>query len=742
MDCTNYSFLRKKRGFLTLLVLAVLCLLAASFFFFTSLKVDAKEQTETTSSPELRQASVSLKDDIILHYYLYLPNSIVSPSITFTLNNKSSVVSTFLIDESTGLYKFSFYGITPQLIFSKVSSVLNYIEANEEKSLELQSYSISEYCEKLLSIDTYDGLSSKKMYSLKSLAVDILKYGEAASAVVSTDEAAQLSLSADALSLSNVHNDNDSIPLTKTVEDTTDTRVTWIAAGVNFSSCISVYFKAKVKTADIPSLEFSILHPLSNNFVKTNNYDVTAQDNEYSIVKFYSNGVSPKFFTKPLQAQIFLKDTDNEKYGGYCEYSVSSCINNNFSDTQYSNFVKTVFAYGKSAVLYENIDEMTFTSSGNIESNDYVITATKDNYSYSITYPSIYTDNYEFEKLENGKCKFTLKSGYIFDGFGSVQSNETDIPTFIKIGNKLYTNDFSSLLDNITASENDGTLNITLNNYISTESLAVCAKTGVNITLTGTNQICYETSQKAIYSPVNVDFSGDGTLSCGVVEVDKLTTGTTCLLQISTGNTTGSGYALKTSLGESCNIDITTKLDYGFQMMEASVITSGNLTITGADTGIKGTSSIQFAGSQVKVSIQSPNVGIDTDRVQVSSSAEVTISAKSTGIKATTITTNGILTITDTTKSAIILDCTTDTINLRNGTITIVGNNSKAAAIDMSMFSGELVLKNIAISITGYKYGFYTTNNATYTYDTQLYCTLNEEEMSTIPSLAFKGFSI
>ena len=745
MDCTNYAFLRKNRRNLIVLFLSICCLLSASFFFFTGFFVNAEESSPTTPlpSPKLEYASVSLKDDIVLHYYLSLPDGVTSPSLKFSLDGRTTVVSS-LSKEESGLYKFSFPGITPQLIFSTVSSTFTYTDADGEKTLSLPDYSIAKYCEKLLLTDLYEGLSDKKLYALKALAVDILKYGKAASALANSEDNIQLSLSAEALALSNEYNDKDNVPTSKNVAETTDDRVVWTAAGVSFSSCVSVYFKAKVKTADIPSLKFSIRYDKNGEFIESKNCTTTAVDEEYSIVKFYSTGISPKFFTIPLHAQITLKDTDTN-YGGYCEYSVSSCVYTNIENSKYSDFVKAVFAYGKSAVLYENIDNLTFTASGKIDDDNYVLTAKKDNYTYNIAYPSIYSDNYTLEKLDDGSCKFILSSGYVYAGFGkteNIESGETDIPTYIKIGNELFTTDFTNLPENISATEDNGTLTITLNNYNSTDPLFVCAPNGVEITLNGNNYICYETSQKSIYSPVNVTFSGSGSLSCGVVQAESLTVNEASL-QISTGEATGSGYALKTTLTSYGNIEIKTNLYYGFKMTGDSRIENGKLTIFCANTGIKGNGALQFFGNESQIDMQAVNVGIDiTDKLNISAGATLTISAQSTGIKAKTFTANGNLTITDTTNSAIILSTTTDNITLKNGTITIVGKNTDIAAVDMSAFSGTLsITNNMSISITGYKYGFYTNNNAKYAYKTESPCTLNDDNMTDIPHLAFKGFS-
>ena len=377
MDCAFSAYLRKNPRVFAVLILSLCCLLSANFFFFTGFFVHAEESSPTTSSPspKLERASVSLKDDIVLHYYLSLPDGANPSSIEFSIDGSDAVVS-LPQKEENGLYKFSFSGITPQLIFSNVSSVLNYTENGETKTFVLPDYSISEYCEKLLLIDSYKDLSPKKLYALKAVAVDILKYGKAASALVNGEETTRLSLSSEVLALSNEHNEYDNILPTKTVEAMSDDRVIWTAAGVSFSSCVSVYFKAKVKTADIPSLKFSIRYDKNGEFMESRSFSETKIDEEYSIVKFYSDGISPKFFTAPLQAQIFTTET-GEKYGGYCEYSVSSCVYTNIENSKYSDFVKAVFAYGKSAVLYENIDDLEFTTTGSVENDDYALTRQK-----------------------------------------------------------------------------------------------------------------------------------------------------------------------------------------------------------------------------------------------------------------------------------------------------------------------------------------------------------------------------
>ena len=204
MDCAFSAYLRKNPRVFAVLILSLCCLLSANFFFFTGFFVHA-ETASDTQSPKLERASVSLKDDIVLHYYLSLPDGANPSSIEFSLGGQTTAVSSFSKEE-TGLYKFSFSGITPQLIFSTVLSILKYTENDETKTVVLPDYSVSEYCKKLLLIDSYKGLSPKKLYALKAVAVDILKYGKAASALVNGEETARLSLSSEVLALSNEHN--------------------------------------------------------------------------------------------------------------------------------------------------------------------------------------------------------------------------------------------------------------------------------------------------------------------------------------------------------------------------------------------------------------------------------------------------------------------------------------------------------------------------------------------------------
>ena len=706
MDCAFSAYLRKNPRVFAVFILSLCCLLSANFFFFTGFFVHA-ETASDTQSPKLERASVSLKDDIVLHYYLSLPDGANPSSIEFSIDGSDAVVSSLPQKEENGLYKFSFSGITPQLIFSTVSSVLNYTENGEARTLSLPDYSISEYCEKLLLINLYKDLSPKKLYALKAVAVDILKYGKAASALVNGEETARLSLSSEVLALSNEHNNEDKVPSSKNVEETTDDRVIWTAAGVSFSSCVSVYFKAKVKTTDIPSLKFSIRYDKNGEFAESNKVTTTPVDEEYSTVKFYSDGISPKFFTAPLQAQIFTTET-GEKYGGYCEYSVSSCVNANISDGKYSDFVKAVFAYGKSAVLYENIDSLDFTTTGSVENDDYALTATKDNYNYSIACPSVYSDNYKAEMSNDGKHKLVLNSGYVYNGFGAI---ETDVPTYIKIGNKLFKSDFTSLPENITATDNGGVLEVILNNYNSSVPLSVCAPNGVNITLNGNNKICYETAQKSVYSPVNVTFSGNGSISCGVIETAELTINNS-FLKISTGNATGNGYALKTAFTSSAMVNIDTKFDTAIELTGSSTIKSGVINISNAVTGISGNFTLTI---NEQLNISSCEYGITVGKVNVFENAGCTITNVKTAITAKTLELSGKLTITDTTESAIILSGSSEAITFTDASVLTISstNRVESAAINMSQFA-DLLTVNGNLVISNYAYGFYTNADGSF----------------------------
>ena len=733
MDCAFSAYLRKNPRVFAVIFLSLCCLLSANFFFFTGFFVHAENtHTSAANEPKLERASVSLKDDIVLHYYLSLPDGANPSSIEFSIDGSDAGVSSFSQEEN-GLYKFSFSGITPQLIFSTVSSVLNYTENNETKTLALPDYSISEYCEKLLLIDSYEGLSPKKLYALKAVAVDILKYGKAASALVNGEETTRLSLSPEVLALSNEHNENDNILPTKTIEATSDKSVIWTAAGVSFSSCVSVYFKAKVKTADIPSLKFSIRYDKNGEFVKSNKVTATPVDEEYSTVKFYSDGISPKFFTAPLQAQIFTAET-GKKYGGYCEYSVSSCINTNISDGKYSDFVKAVFAYGKSAVLYENIDSLDFTTTGSVEKDDYAWTATKDNYNYRIACPSVYSDSYKTEISADGTHKLVLNSGYVYNGFGAIK---TEVPTYIKIGNKLFTTDFTSLPENIMATADNGVLAITLDNYISSVPLSVCAPNGVNISLMGDNKICYETAQKSVYSPVNATFSGSGNLYSGVIETAELAANNNSL-NISTGNAVGNGYALKTAFTSSAKIEINTKLSRAIELTGHSTIKSGEINISNAVTGISGNYTLTIKD---QLNISSCEYGIAVGKVNVFENAACTIINVKTAITAKSLELSGKLTITDTTESAIILSDSAEAITFTDASVLTISSTNKVeiAAINMSSFNNLITLKG-EINISGYTYGFYTEASGQYKAETENFI-FNEKSGYQKKSSALKGFS-
>ncbi|HBK01964.1 MAG TPA: hypothetical protein DDY77_02895, partial [Clostridiales bacterium] len=392
----------------------------------------------------------------------------------------------------------------------------------------------------------------------------------------------------------------------------------------------------------------------------------------------------------------------------------------------------------KSAVLYENIDSLTFTPTGSIENNDYALTATKDNYTYNIACPSIYSDNYTLERLDNGKCKFILSSGYVYKGFGETESGETDIPTYIKIGDKLFTTDFTNLPKNISATEDNGTLTITLNNYNSADSLFVCAPNGVEIALKGNNYICYETAQKSVYSPVNVTFLGSGNLYSGVIETAELTINNSSL-NISTGGTVGNGYALKTAFTSSAAIEINTKLSHAIELTGSSAIKSGEINIYNAATGIFGNYTFMVKDH---LKITDCKYGIIVSKVDIQESAICAITNIKTAIIAKTLTLSGKLTIKDTTESAIILSDTSAAITFTAASVLTISSTNKieTAAIKMSQFA-DLLTINGEIIIFNYTYGFYTEANGKYKAETDNF-TFNDKYYGYRKSSALKGFSL
>ena len=77
MDCAFSAYLRKNPRVFAVIFLSLCCLLSANFFFFTGFFVHAENtQTSAANEPKLERASVSLKDDIVLHYYLSLPDGV------------------------------------------------------------------------------------------------------------------------------------------------------------------------------------------------------------------------------------------------------------------------------------------------------------------------------------------------------------------------------------------------------------------------------------------------------------------------------------------------------------------------------------------------------------------------------------------------------------------------------------------------------------------------------------------
>ena len=190
-------------------------------------------------------------------------------------------------------------------------------------------------------------------------------------------------------------------------------------------------------------------------------------------------------------------------------------------------------------------------------------------------------------------------------------------------------------------------------------------------------------------------------------------------MRISTGETTGSGYALKTTLSSCGNIDIKTNLDYGFEMTGDSRI-ERTLTISCSGTGITGDGSLTITGEETNLNITAKN-GIDiSNKVTVSNAATADINAENIGIQAHTISLKATVTIKTKIGSAIVIDCFDKKSFSQDCYVNLKSNSNTLPAVKAKEQSTLILQGNFYIR--GFEYSFYTETQSTYEmqYFTQL----------------------
>ena len=115
-------------------------------------------------------ASLELKNDISVKYYVSVPDSYTDLAAEFTLNGNTTTVTSYTV---SGSYKiFIFSNLAPQYMSDTITTVVRAKNNGADVVTDANSYSIKTYCaNQLKKADAAD--------ELKRLCVDLLNYGAA-----------------------------------------------------------------------------------------------------------------------------------------------------------------------------------------------------------------------------------------------------------------------------------------------------------------------------------------------------------------------------------------------------------------------------------------------------------------------------------------------------------------------------------------------------------------------------------